>query len=354
MICPQDSKIAFFGGANNKAVVRAVKHLAEADFEVVIADHDPREAAYLSSLDLRVVQSRSLALEGAQIVLTSCETPEDVEDLYFGENGLLELMEPGQYAIDLSFSTPQLAREIYAMATVNDIVVLDAPIINIISDEQTALFVGGDPDSIKLLSPLFPYLASSIYPQEKPGEGQMAAVLSIVAFAGSLMSMVEALALQRISGLSNRTALGILSLTCGDSPALHNYAPRIENHDYSGVIDVSTFINYLDVVLDAAEDLELTLPMVETLRQLYGLVGLVGGDELNIQALSLLYEDEATCAKYGLDWTLAQDVDELREHNHDHDFLDLGLEELLDESLGDENPNEGPSLSGFSGFFSQN
>ena len=355
MICPQDTKIAFFGGANNRAAVRAVKSLAQAEFSIIVSDHDPREAAYLAPLDLRYTNSRAQAVENAQVVLTSCATPVELEDLYFGENGLLELMKPGQFAIDISFSTPQLAREIHAMATVNDIIVLDAPIINLASKEETVAFVGGDPESIKLLSPLFPYLAPSIYPQSKPGDGQLAAVLSTITFAGSILSTVEALAIQRLSEFSNKDALNILTFTSGNCAALHDYAPRIKSHDYSGVISVSTFIDYLDVVLDTAESLDVTLPMIETVHQLYSLLAVVGGDELNVQALALLYEDEKTCSEFGLDWALAQGLE-------DDEFaggaLGMSIEDFLDESLGeeaDEDDNEpGADAPSFGGFFSQN
>ena len=351
MISPQDTKITFFGGANNRAALRAVKNLVGAEYSITVCDHDPREATYLASYDMHYVESRHDAIKNSQIILTSCATPTDLEELYFGENGLLELMEPGQYAIDLSFSTPQLAREIYAMATVNEIGVLDAPIVNVASKEQTLAFIGGDKLLIDKLAPLFPYLAPKISIQENPGDGQLAAVLSMITFAGSIFSTVEALAIQRVAGFSNKNALGVLSLSCGNSAALHDYAPRIKSHDYSGVISVETFIDYLDVILDTAEDLELTLPMIETIHHLYHLLAVVGGEDLNVQALALLYEDEKTCSEFGLDWSMAE---EIVQDDFAHGSLGMSIEEFLGESLDEEEDPDEPASPNFGGFFSQN
>ena len=311
MFNPEETKIAFFGGANNKSAIRAVRALSDAGFQIKVGAADPRENSYLQrKTDASFYDSRSEVIRGAQIILTSCATPDDVEDLYCNEGGLLELMEKGQFAIDLSFSTPQLAREIHALGAVKDLVILDAPVINVGSKEQTVAFIGGEKEAIEALSPIFPYLAPSIYPQTKPGEGQFAAVLATITFAASIMSTVEALAIQRAAGFSNKSALKILSFTNSNSGVIHDYAHRIKSRDYSGVITVASFINSLEVVIDTAQDLDLSLPMIENCYQLFDLLSVVGGGDLNIQALALLYEDENTCKQFGLDWSLAQDFTE--------------------------------------------
>ena len=173
----------------------------------------------------------------------------------------------------------------------------------------------------------------------------------MITFAGSIFSTVEALAIQRVAGFSNKNALGVLSLSCGNSAALHDYAPRIKSHDYSGVISVETFIDYLDVILDTAEDLELTLPMIETIHHLYHLLAVVGGEDLNVQALALLYEDEKTCSEFGLDWSMAE---EIVQDDFAHGSLGMSIEEFLGESLDDEEDPDEPASPNFGGFFSQN
>ena len=335
MFNPEETKIAFFGGANNKSAVRAVRALSDAGFQINVGTADPRENSYIQrKTEASFYDSYAEALEGVNIILTSCATPDDVEDLYCNEGGLLELMEKGQSAVDLSFSTPQLAREIHALAAVKDLVVLDAPVINVGSKEQTVAFIGGEKDAIEALSPIFPYLAPSIYPQTKPGEGQFAAVLAIITFAASIMSTVEALAMQRTAGFSNKSALKILSFTNSNSGVLHDYAPRIKSRDYSGVITVASFLNSLEVVIDTAQDLDLSLPMIENCYQLFDLLSVVGGRELNIQALALLYEDENTCKQFGLDWSLA--------------------DEYTEKSLNDDLEDDDNENSAFNTYFSNN
>lgn len=114
-------------------------------FDVVVASHDPREAPALREVGAVFIDDRMEALLGSQVVITSLRTTAEVENLYLGDEGLLELMDPGTFCIDLSISSPRLAREIQAVAAVSDIEVLDAPIVCVGEHEQPIAFVGGDP-----------------------------------------------------------------------------------------------------------------------------------------------------------------------------------------------------------------
>lgn len=337
MMSSLDTRIAFFGGAANQAALEAVRALADAGYSLVVGSHDPRESVFLQEANIPFASSRVEALAGCQIVITSVRTPKDVEELYLGENGLLELMKPGTYAIDVSFSTPGLAREIQAVAAVSDIDAIDAPIVNLGEKEQSIMFLGGMPETHKALSPLLPFMAETVLPQTDAGEGQFAAAIAYIALAGSIMGAIEAMALTRIAGYADNAAIGVLASTAGGSRALVDFVPRLLARDYTGAIRVADFLDALEVALDAAEDLDVTLPMVETAFQLYDLLSVVGGDELSIQALSLLYEDEKTCARYGLDWALADSM------QHDAGYGDYGY----DDAYGDEGDmGPGPGFPG--------
>ena len=309
MMCPKDTRIAYVGGAFSAAAVDAAVKLADAGFSVVAGPHDPREAALLMDAGIPCMRSLAEAVEGRQIILTSCAHGSEVEELYLGEAGLLGLMEPGTIAIDLSFAPPQLSREIQAMAAISDLIYIDAPLVSMGEDEQSVAFVGGEPSAIEEISPLLPYLADVIHPQEAPGDGQTAAMVAYIGLAGSIMGMIEAIQVGRISNYSTKGILDALASTSAASRALVDYGPRTLDFDFSGKIKVGEFLDFLDTALAVAESLGVTTPMLETAYQLYELLTTVGGEAMSIQALALLYEEEQTCADYGLDWALAEGMD---------------------------------------------
>ncbi len=309
MMSSLDTRITFFGGAVNPAVIEGMKKLAAAGYEIAVCECDPREYNQLRDLGVEKIPNRVEAMSDCQVVITSLSTSAAVEELYLGDNGLLELADQGTCFMDVSFSSPQLAREIEAMAAISDIQAIDAPVLCLGEKEEAVMFVGGEQDARDQLAPLFPYLAATVIPEKEAGEGQFAAMLAIISLAGSLMGTVEALSLAHISGFPEHSAVGVLATTAGGSRALVDYGPQILKHDYKGSFRVSSFLEALGVALETADKLEVTLPMVETAYQLYDLLCVVGGESLNIQALALLYEDEQTCADYGLDWSLADGQD---------------------------------------------
>lgn len=353
MMSPLDTRITFFGGAVNPAVVEGIVKLKNAGFEVVVGSHDPREAPALRDAGIPFVEDRMEALMGSQVAITSLRDSADVENLYLGDESLLELMDPGSFCIDMTVSSPRLAREIQAVGAISDIEILDAPIINVGDQEQPIMFVGGEQQTQQLLSPLFPYLAPVVMPQDAAGEGQFAAMISIIALAGSLMGAIEAVSLAHIAGFPEKNALNVLASTSAGSRALVDYIPQVLRHDYDGKISVESLLEMLEVALDTAEELEVTVPMTETAYQLCELLRTVGGDDLNIQALALLYEDEKTCADYGLDWALAEGF---HGSGSDMDFDDLlGSGGYMDDDQ--DIPGHGPGHDGpppIDGFFSKN
>ena len=176
----------------------------------------------------------------------------------------------------------------------------------------------------------------------------------------------NAVALAHIAGFPEKAALNALATSSGGSRALIDFIPRVLAHDYSGRIKVGEFLDALGVALDAADAMDVTIPMVETAYQLYDLLSVVGGEEMNIQAVALLYEDEKTCSDYGLDWTLADNM----QLGQDQDLHTETLEEYLRRNFGNDGgedvelpgpygngPHDDGSFGGYppmGGFFSRN
>lgn len=308
MFSSLDTKIAFFGGSCNIAALEAVARFVNAGFEVVAGNHDPREGVILEDAGVPFIASRIEATTGTKVILTSCAHPSEVEELYMGDDGLLEIAEPGTFLIDLSVITPRLAQEIQAMAAVNDLTYLDAPLLNVGEQEESVCFIGGEKEAVDLVGPLMPYLAGKVHPLASPGEGMLSAVMVIIALAGSLMGTIEAMAMARICGFDTRSALDALASTSAATRTLIDYVPKILEDNFAGRNSVHSFLDMLDTALMASEDMDVTLPSTETAYQLYDLLSVVGGDDMNIQAASLLYEDEQTCADFGLDWALADQI----------------------------------------------
>lgn len=72
------------------------------------------------------------------VVFTMVGFPQDVENVYFGANGLFETAHEGQYLVDMTTSKPSLAKQIFEKGKAKGIHVLDAPVSGGMSAPKTA------------------------------------------------------------------------------------------------------------------------------------------------------------------------------------------------------------------------
>lgn len=301
-------------GANPLAAAVALR-LMEAGCDLTLCNPSgPATAAQ----GVRVAASVAEAAAEADVVLTLLELPEDVEELYLARGGLVEAAHAGSYLIDLSTSSPALARDIAEVAEVSNLHAFDAPLAGGVDGVRagTALALCGA--SEKDVAPVRAVL-EAVAPQVAyfggAGKGQLAKLACQTAFAGCMVGLVEALSLAKQGGLELDPMLAALNAAPSASIASRQLGPQILAANYAAGEPVSQMVTALCLALEAAEGSELTLPGVETANQLFGIVNEIGGADKGVQALDLVYADEATCAANGLDWAL---LDE--EHDDEDDF----------------------------------
>jgi 3-hydroxyisobutyrate dehydrogenase len=327
-------------------------------------------------------QSLAAAVKQAEVVLTLLSSPQEVEDVYLGEGGILEKAAPASQLIDLSTSSPRLTKELNALATVHDHSFIEAPleggVIKDADDTDAAddaagngpdsagtrvpetdvlrILAAGEPADLEGALPLLQVLTPQVITVGLPGSAVALKLASQIALANALMGVVEAITFAKVSGVADEHIFGVISQSAAASAVTRVLGERVLSEDFSSGPTLRLFFNDLASALEAADELELALPGLETAHQLYDLLVLVGGGQKGIHALALIYYDEVRCAQHGLNWELAQramDVyeragDAYDDYDYDYDDEDCddpsGSHSHHHHSDGDDKP---PSMSGF-------
>ncbi len=318
-------RIAFIGTGIMGAPM--ARHLLEAGYSVTVYNRTASKCAPLVAAGARQAASPADAAAQADVVITMVGYPEDVEELYLARGGLLEASRPGAYLIDMTTSSPELARDIAEVAEVSGRHAFDAPVTGGQQGAEAGtltVFCGAPEDQVAPVRPVLEAMASKVLAFGGPGKGQMAKLANQAALAGCMLGLVEGLAFAKEGGLDLAQTLDALAGGMAGSTALSQLGPKILADDFTPGFMVGHYVKDLGLILQVAEDEELTLPGVETANQLYNLLAEIGGSRMGTQALDLVYADEETCAAHGLDWAvLGQDEDE--DGGHDHgDGCDCG------------------------------
>jgi len=229
----------------------------------------------------------------ADVVFTIVGFPPDVEQVYFGEDGILANVKPGAYVVDMTTSSPALALRIATQAAKRGCQALDAPVSGGDTGAREArlsIMVGGDEAAFVAVLPLFQLMGANIVHQGPAGSGQHCKMCNQTVIASTMLGVCEAIAYAQKAGLDPATVLQSISSGAAGSWSLANLAPRILAGDFAPGFYVKHFIKDMTIAAESARDMGLDTPGLDLAKSLYETLQAQGGGDDGTQALFKLYE----------------------------------------------------------------
>jgi len=199
-------KIAWIGtGVMGCAMAQ---HLLNGGYEVHVFTRTPSKAQSL--IDNGAIWHNDLAscVKEAEIVFTMVGYPKDVEEIYFGDQGILNNVNSKTICVDMTTSSPQLAKKLNSEGQLRHISVLDAPVSggDIGARNATlAIMVGGDKNAFDTVLPLFQLLGKNIRHLGPASFGQHTKMANQILIASNNLKAPVASALAVYSGVSKET-----------------------------------------------------------------------------------------------------------------------------------------------------
>jgi 3-hydroxyisobutyrate dehydrogenase len=280
-------KIAFVGtGVMGKSMAG---HLLKAGHEVVVYTRTQAKAAELLAAGAHWADSPAEAVRGADAAISMVGYPNDVEEVW---RSFLSVARPGCLLIDMTTSSPALARQLAAAATAQGCRPLDAPVSGGDRGAREAtltIMVGGTAADYELARPLFEAMGKTISLQGGSGAGQLCKLANQIAIASGMVAMAEALAFARANGLELEAVLKALSGGGASSWALLNLAPRVLQGDFAPGFYVKHFVKDIRLALDVCREQQLSLPGLELAGRMYEETLAAGHGDLGTQALVRRY-----------------------------------------------------------------
>ncbi|MFC7062027.1 NAD(P)-dependent oxidoreductase [Halobacillus seohaensis] len=228
----------------------------------------------------------------SDVVITMVGYPSDVEEIYFGQRGIIENARPQSVVIDMTTSSPELASKIAEEAAKKEVSVLDAPVSGGdigARNGKLSIMVGGEQKIFEKVAPIFEELGSQYVWQGLAGAGQFTKMCNQIAIASTMIGVTEALVYAEKSGLDPDTVLESISGGAAGSWSLSNLTPRVIKRDFSPGFFVKHFIKDMKIALDSAEKMELELPGLRLARQMYEQIAESGEENSGTQALYKYY-----------------------------------------------------------------
>ncbi|MFE4132890.1 NAD(P)-dependent oxidoreductase [Peribacillus sp. YIM B13482] len=263
-------------------------NLLKAGFEVFVYTRTKEKASELLSQGAKWASSPKEIAQLANVIISMVGYPSDVEEIYFGENGLIENGKKGTHLIDMTTSTPSLAMRISEEAKKRGMQSLDAPVSGGdigARDAKLTIMVGGDSEAFEAVRPIFDIIGSNVVHQGPAGSGQHTKMCNQIAIASNMIGVTEAISYAKKAGLDPDRVLRSISSGSAGSWSLSNLVPRMVKGDFEPGFYIKHFIKDMKIALDEAERMGMEAPGLSLSKSLYEGLAEAGEENSGTQAL---------------------------------------------------------------------
>lgn len=284
-------KIGFIGlGVMGHAI--AANLLADG-YDLHVYNRTASKADDLVANGAHLAATPKAVAEVSDLIITMVGYPTDVKAVYFDKStGIFSGISAGKLVVDMTTSTPTLAKEIAEKASELGVLALDAPVSggDIGAKNRTlTIMTGGDRLAYDRLADVFSKIGKKSQYFGAAGSGQHVKMANQIGIAGTMTALSELLVYAKAAGLPLEAVIETLSAGGANTWSLTNYGPRILKADYSPGFFVKHFIKDLKIALEESEKMGLTLPATQGALSLYEKLADKGYQDACTQALIKLW-----------------------------------------------------------------
>lgn len=270
-------------------------HILNEGHKVLVYNRTQSRAKELVDKGAVWIETVGELAEKADIIITMVGYPQDVKEIYLGEEGILNKAKKGTYAIDMTTSSPILARDIHSQAIERGIHTLDAPVSGgDVGAQQAklAIMVGGLKKDFNYVKPILELMGTNIVLQGGPGSGQHTKMCNQIAIASNMIGVCEAILYAEKAGLDPNVVLQSIETGAAGSWSLSNLAPRIIKGDFEPGFYIKHFIKDMKIAIESAEEMKLYTPGLSLAKSLYEKLEEDKQENKGTQALYLLLANQ--------------------------------------------------------------
>lgn len=245
-------------------------NLIGAGHELTVWNRTPSKA---EGLNANVVDSPQDVGPESDVVFVCVSDTTDVEEVVFGDYGVIHGMTAGDVLIDHSTISPVATAQFASQAAELGVSWIDAPVSGGSEGAERgtlAVMAGGDPAALDRVRPFMEtYSTSIVHVGDEPGSGQMVKAVNQILVVLNQLAASEALMLADAAGLDLSKTLAAVEGGAAGSWMLSNRGPQMIERDWRPGFTIDLQQKDLRLVLEAADEVGAALPGTALVFQLY-------------------------------------------------------------------------------------
>jgi 3-hydroxyisobutyrate dehydrogenase-like beta-hydroxyacid dehydrogenase len=244
------------------------ERLVDAGHRLVVHNRTPGKAAGLADRGADVAETPAALAAVSDLVLTSLA---DDEALVQVAGEVIAAAQPGTVLVDLSTVSPEASARVAAEAERVGVAYVRAPVSgnpSVVRAGNLTFIVSGPDDAIDRVLPVLLAIGPTVH---RVGDAEQARVVKLainLVIGGLAELMSEALVLGEGAGVSRRALLDVMGSSAAGAPFVKYKTEPLLRDDYSATFTTALMEKDVDLILDAAADAGVELPVAKELKSL--------------------------------------------------------------------------------------
>ena len=247
-------------------------HLLDVGYEVTVFNRTKEKTKNLKENDATIVESPKQVAENSDLVITVVRDAEAVNEVIFGDSGIISGKHDGMCIADMSTVNPKSTKEISKKVTASGMDYLEIPVMggpNVAIDGKLVMMISGRKEIFERFKNVFNSIAEQTFYLGDTGTAhsiKLAMNLQIAIFA---LSLSEGITLTKKAGIDPEIFLKILNSTGFKTTMSENKAYKMIKENYEPTFTLANLKKDLDTINDAADSFYLELPVAKFARKVY-------------------------------------------------------------------------------------
>jgi len=244
------------------------ERVLEAGYPLVLHNRTLEKAAPYVDRGATLAETPADLGEEVDVVLTSLANDEAFEHM---TEKVLAAARPSTVLVDLSTVSPAVSARVASLADEASVDYLRAPVSGnptVVRAGNLTLIVSGPREALDRVEPVLRAIGPAIH---YVGDAEQARVVKLainLMIAGLAELMSEALVLGEMSGVSREALLEVMGSSAVGAPFVKYKTEPLLADDFSATFTTALMEKDIDLVLDAARQSEVELPLAQHLKAL--------------------------------------------------------------------------------------
>jgi 3-hydroxyisobutyrate dehydrogenase-like beta-hydroxyacid dehydrogenase len=244
------------------------ERLLAAGYSLRVYNRTPDKAQAVVAAGASVAESPAELASQVDIVLTSLADDGAFESV---AQEVVAAARPGTALVDLSTVSPAASARIASEAEAASVAYLRAPVSGnptVVRAGNLSFIVSGPHETLELVEPVLRAIGPTVH---YVGDGEEARIVKLainLMIAGLAQLMSEALVFGEAAGVGRAELLEVMGSSAAGAPFVQYKTEPLLHDDFSATFTTALMEKDIDLVLDAAEEVGVELPVAQQMKTL--------------------------------------------------------------------------------------